>query len=79
MTFTFTFLILVAKSEQIRTLLVVQWLIICLAMQGMRVCSLVRELRSHRVPESESHSVVSDSLQPHGLSMEFSRPEYWSG
>ena len=22
---------------------------------------------------------VSDSLQPHGLSMEFSRPEYWSG
>ena len=24
-------------------------------------------------------SVVSDSLQPHGLSMEFSRPEYWSG
>ena len=29
--------------------------------------------------ESESHSVVSDSLQPHGLCMEFSRPEYWSG
>ena len=28
---------------------------------------------------SESHSVVSDSLQPHGLSMEFSRPAYWSG
>ena len=26
---------------------------------------------------SGSHSVVSDSLQPH--SMEFSRPEYWSG
>ena len=30
-----------------------------------------------------SRSVVSDSLQPHGLwtvqSMEFSRPEYWSG
>ena len=24
-------------------------------------------------------SVVSDSLGPHGLSMEFSRPEYWSG
>ena len=23
--------------------------------------------------------VESDSLQPHGLSMEFSRPEYWSG
>ena len=29
--------------------------------------------------ESESHSVMSDSLGPHGLSMEFSRPEYWSG
>ena len=29
--------------------------------------------------ESESHSVVSNSLLPHGQSMEFSRPEYWSG
>ena len=29
--------------------------------------------------ESESHSVVSDSLRLHGLSMEFSRPEYWNG
>ena len=28
---------------------------------------------------SESGSVVSYSLQLHGLSMEFSRPEYWSG
>ena len=28
---------------------------------------------------SESGSVVSDYLRPHGLSMEFSRPEYWSG
>ena len=27
----------------------------------------------------EGRSVVSDSLRPHGLSMEFSRPEYWSG
>ena len=36
----------------------------------------------HRVTLCESHSVVSNSLQPHGLtiqSMEFSRPEYWSG
>ena len=24
-------------------------------------------------------SIVSDSLRPHGLSMEFSRQEYWSG
>ena len=29
--------------------------------------------------ESESRSVVSNSLLLHGLSMEFSRPEYWSG
>ena len=29
--------------------------------------------------ESESQSVVSDSLRPHGQPMEFSRPEYWSG
>ena len=29
--------------------------------------------------KSESLSVVSNSLQPHGLCMEFSRPEYWSG
>ena len=29
--------------------------------------------------ESESRSVVSGSLQPRGLSVEFSRPEYWSG
>ena len=28
---------------------------------------------------SESHSVLSDSLQSHGQSLEFSRPEYWSG
>ena len=26
-----------------------------------------------------SLSVVSDALQPHGLSVEFSRQEYWSG
>ena len=29
--------------------------------------------------ESESCSVVSNSLGPHGLSMKFSRLEYWSG
>ena len=40
-----------------------------------------------RESESESRSVVSDSLQPHGLavacqaplSMELSRQEHWSG
>ena len=29
--------------------------------------------------DSESCSVMSDSLRPHGLYMESSRPEYWSG
>ena len=29
--------------------------------------------------ESASHSVVSDCLQPHPLSMEFLRQGYWSG
>ena len=28
---------------------------------------------------SVSRSVVSDSLRPHGLSIEFTRQEYWSG
>ena len=28
---------------------------------------------------SESRSVVSNFLRARGLSMEFSRPEYWSG
>ena len=33
-----------------------------------------------RESESESHSVISDPFGPHGLySLEFSRPEYWSG
>ena len=32
-----------------------------------------------KVVESVSRSVVSDPLCPHGLSMEFSRQEYWSG
>ena len=48
---------------------------------------LLIELWMHRVGnrqcskgcESESHSVMSDSLQPHGQSMEFSSPGYWSG
>ena len=26
-----------------------------------------------------SHSVMFDSVRPHGLSMEFSRQKYWSG
>ena len=30
-------------------------------------------------PPSISHSVISSSLWPHGLSMEFSRQEFWGG
>ena len=29
--------------------------------------------------ESESRSVMCDSSQPNGLSIKFSRPEYWIG
>ena len=36
------------------------------------------QLTSEPPYESESRSVMSDSLQPHGLSTEFSRPEYCS-
>ena len=39
---------------------------------------LVEKVKAFQA-ESESCSVVSDSLQPHGLSLEFSRPEYWIG
>ena len=31
------------------------------------------------VPSFSIKVKVADSLRPHGLSMEFSRPEYWSG
>ena len=39
------------NTSKVGTSLVVQWLDISLAMQGIRVPSLVRELRSH-VPQS---------------------------
>ena len=57
------------------------------------VCSLIMDIFSFQnqnniylITESENHSVTSDSLPPHGLyvacqaplSIEFSRPEYWS-
>ena len=37
---------------------------------------LERKVMTNLESESESCSVVSDSLQPHELIMEFSRPEY---
>ena len=37
------------------------------------------DLKSLMLNASEGHSVVSDSLGPHELFMEFSRSEYWSG
>ena len=58
----------------------------CSRQQGKEVIStmslIVQKICQIPVEESESEScsVVSDSLQPHGLqSMEFSRPEYQSG
>ena len=52
--------------------------------KGLKVPSLFpwnRQSVVNQLCESESHSVMSASLQPHGLyrSMEFSRPEYWNG
>ena len=41
--------------------------------------SLTSARHSQTLKWSESCLVVSDSLQPHGLFVEFSRPEYWSG
>ena len=50
-----------------------------MVVQHLKQIAKVKKL-DKRVPhEEEGHSVVSDSLQPHGLyiqSMEFSRPEY---
>ena len=39
-----------SKKVNLGTSLVVQWLGTCLAMQGIRVQSLLRELRSHMLP-----------------------------
>ena len=40
----------------------------------------VPKVQGKKKSESESGSVVSDSLWPHGYTvLEFSRPEYWSG
>ena len=41
-------------------------------------CGLRGSCDSQRSPAFNSLSVVSDSLRPRGLSMEFSRQEYWS-
>ena len=43
--------------------------------QGQRIHLPSRKEKS----ESVSCSVVSNSLRPHGLSMGFSRQEYWNG
>ena len=55
------------------------------APSSLTLCCCQLEISCFRIrgkwSESETHSVVPDSLQPHGTiqSMEFSRPEYWSG
>ena len=43
------------------------------------VCKHLRINRWSGNTSSESRSVLSDSLWPHGLSMASSRPEHWSG
>ena len=47
---------LIYKGETLRTSLVVQWLRIQLAMQGMRVRFLIRELRSHMTWSNKAHT-----------------------
>ena len=41
----------------------------------------IKSIKTIWFSEEVSQSVMSDSLRSHGLiqSMEFSRPEYWSG
>ena len=58
------------------TSLAVQWLILHLPIQGVQVQFLVEKLRSHMPhgQKSESHSVMSDSLQPHGLYSPWNSP-----
>ena len=55
-----------------------RWSVCCPAGEQMRTNYIV-PLKSHEAKRRESHSVVSNFLWSHGLSMEFSRPEYWSG
>ena len=47
------------------------------------VCDLSQKTKEFKFnekwSESKSHSVVFNSLWPHGQFMEFSRPEYWTG
>ena len=66
--------------------LVVQWLRIHLAVQGTAVQSLVQDdptcsRATNPMKENErvGCSVVSDTLQLHGLSMGCSRQESWNG
>ena len=43
-------------------------------------CKVIKPVNPKRKSESESRSVVSDSVTPWTIqSVEFSRPEYWSG
>ena len=55
-----------------------RWSVCYPAGEQMRT-NYILPLKSHEAKRSGIHSVMSNSLWPHGLSMEFSRPEYWSG
>ena len=53
---------------------------VCVKLQTFNTSQLTDVIIQLKVKsKSVSCSVVSDSLLPHGLSMEFSRQEYWSG
>ena len=49
-------------SKVSETPLVVQWLRVCLPMQGMRVQSLVRELGSHMLQSNWAHTVTTEPV-----------------
>ena len=46
--------------ETVETSLVIQWLRICFALQGMWVRSLIRELASHRLWCNEANVATTD-------------------
>ena len=78
------------KIMQTEASLVVQWLRICVPMQGTWIWSLVGELRSHMLWDNYVHESQREiqsaatktrcsQINKAPLSMEFSTKEYWSG
>ena len=57
------------KEESVGTSLVVQWFRLCLPMQGVRVQSLVRGLRSHMLAAKTQN--IKNRSNIVGLTLEF--------